>query len=96
MAHAHPPAPSPAAPSPAAPSPRPRALVRMAVSVTYPYLLGGGVGYLALTALSRDLSLMFAGALLVLYGAALGKVVQGQTERETAMTPGTRGTDGAQ
>ncbi len=86
MDHAHHPAPPPTAP------PSPRALVSVAFSVTYPYLLGGGVGYLALTALSRDIGLLFAGALLVLYGTALGKAAQGQTEGETD----TRGTDGAQ
>jgi len=92
MDHAHHPAPPPTAPPP----PRARALVGVAFSVTYPYLLGGGVGYLALTALSRDIGLMFAGALLVLYGTALGKAAQGQTGGETAMTTETRGTDGAQ
>jgi len=58
--------------------------------VTYPYLLGGGVGYLALTTVSRDIALMFAGALLVLYGTALSKVLQGQ--RQTVA----RGADGAE
>jgi len=57
---------------PAAASARTRALVGTALRVTYPYLLGGGSGYLALTVVSRDLSLMCAGALLVLYGAGLG------------------------
>jgi len=62
-----------------APAPvRARALVGTIARVTYPYLLGGGVGYLALTVVSRDLSLMCAGALLVLYGAALSKALQGQ------------------
>jgi len=84
MAHADRPAPPVAAPL----SARARAFVGTVSRVTYPYLLGGGVGYLALTALSRDLSLMFVGALLVLYGAALSKAVQGQT--------GARGADGAQ
>ncbi len=83
MAHADRPAPPVAAPL----SARARALVGTVARVTYPYLLGGGVGYLALTTVSRDLSLMFAGALLVLYGAALSKALQGQT--------GTRGADGA-
>jgi len=46
--------------------------------VTYPYLLGGVVGYLALTVVSRDIALMCAGALLVLYGTALSKALQGQ------------------
>jgi len=86
MAHAHQPAPPPAAPPP----PRARALVGVAFSVTYPYLLGGGVGYLALTVVSRDIALMFAGALLVLYGAALSKAVQGPRRIEA------RGADGAQ
>ncbi len=90
MAHADRPAPLVLAPLPA--RVRARALVGVAVSVTYPYLLGGGVGYLALTALSRDIGLLFAGALLVLYGTALGKAAQGQTGGET----NTRGTDGAQ
>jgi len=88
MAHADRPAPPPAAPlTPRARArARARALVGVAVSVTYPYLLGGLVGYLALITVSRDLSLMFAGALLVLYGAALSKAVQGQA--------GARGADG--
>jgi len=84
MVHAHRPVPPAAAP----PSPRARALIGVAVRVTYSYLLGGGVSYLALTALSRDIGLMFAGALLVLYGAALSKAVQSQGQ--TAM----RGADG--
>ncbi len=77
------------------PDPRPRAaraLVGTVLRVTYPYLLGGGGGYLALTALSRDLSLMFAGALLVLYGAALAKALPGQGRTGAQ---GERGTDGA-
>ncbi len=81
------------APPPAAPPPRARALVSAAFSVTYPYLLGGGGGYLALTALSRDLSLMFAGALLVLYGAALAKALPGHGQTEARDE---RGADGAQ
>jgi len=67
-----------------------RALVGTALRVTYPYLLGGGIGYLALTVVSRDIALMYAGALLVLYGAALSKALQvpaGENER---------GIDGAQ
>ena len=93
MAHDDRPTPPPAlvAPPPLAPRDA-RALVGTVARVTYPYLLGGGVGYLALTVVSRDLSLMGAGALLVLYGAALSKALQGQGpagENE-------RGTDGAQ
>ena len=74
MAHANQPTPPAAVPAPA----RTRALIGTVLRVTYPYLLGGGIGYLALTVVSRDLSLMFAGALLVLYGAALSKALQGQ------------------
>jgi len=74
MAHADRPTPSVAAPS----SSRVRALVGLVARVTYPYLLGGGLGYLLLTVVSHDLGLMFAGALLVLYGAALSKAVQRQ------------------
>ena len=77
MAHADRPTPSVAAPSP----PRVRALVGAVARVTYPYLLGGGSGYLLLTVVSHDIGLMFAGALLVLYGAALAKAVQGLPER---------------
>jgi len=88
MDHAHHPAPPPTA----SPSPRARALVSVAFSVTYPYLLGGGVGYLALTALSRDIALMFAGALLVLYGAALAKALPGHGQTGAR---GERGVDGA-
>jgi len=84
MAHADRPVPPVAAPL----SSHARALVGTVARVTYPYLLGGTVGYLALTTVSRDIALMFAGALLVLYGAALSKAVQGQT--------GARGADGAQ
>ncbi len=84
MTHATPPTPPAAALAPS----RVRALVGTVLRVTYPYLLGGGIGYLALTAVSRDLSLMGAGALLVLYGAALSKALQGQGQ--------TGGTDGAQ
>ncbi len=83
MAHATQPTPPAAAPAPA----RARALVGTVARVTYPYLLGGGVGYLALTVVSRDIALMGAGALLVLYGAALSKALQGQGQ--------TGGTDGA-
>jgi len=79
MAHATHPAPSVPA------SARARALVGPVSRVTYPYLLGGGLGYLLLLALSRDLALMFAGALLVLYGAALARAVQGR--RDTDGTP---------
>jgi len=86
MTHATQPLPPAAAPAPA------RALVGTVARVTYPYLLGGGVGYLALTVVSRDLSLMFAGALLVLYGAALSKALQGQGPSSESE----RGTDGAQ
>jgi len=74
MAHATQPTPPVVIPAPA----RARALVGTIARVTYPYLLSGGGGYLALTVVSRDLSLMFAGALLVLYGAALSKGLQGQ------------------
>ncbi len=84
MAHADRPAPPVAAPL----SSRARALVGTVARVTYPYLLGGVVGYLALTVVSRDIALMCAGALLVLYGAALSKALQGQGQ--------TGGTDGAQ
>jgi len=56
--------------------------------VTYPYLLGGVLAYLTLTVVSHDIGLMCAGAVLVLYGAALTKAVQGHAE--------TRGADGAQ
>ncbi len=74
MAHATQPTPPVVIPAPS----RARALVGTALRVTYPYLLGGGVGYLALTVVSRDIALMFAGALLVLYGAALSKALQRQ------------------
>jgi len=67
---------------------RARARVGAALGVTYPYLLGGGLGYLLLTVVSHDLGLLFAGALLVLYGAALSRAVQGPPERG--------GADGAQ
>jgi len=86
MAHADRPTPSVVALSPPSP-PRVRALVGLVSRVTYPYLLGGGLGYLLLTVVSHDLGLMFAGALLVLYGAALSKALQGQA--------GARGADGA-
>jgi len=88
MAHADRPAPSVAAPL----SSRARALVGTVARVTYLYLLGGGIGYLALTVVSRDVGLMFAGALLVLYGAALSKALQGQGPSGESE----RGTDGAQ
>ena len=86
MAHAARPTPSVVALSPPSP-PRVRALVGLVSRVTYPYLLGGGLGYLLLTVLSHDIGLLFAGALLVLYGAALSKALQGQA--------GARGADGA-
>jgi len=89
MAHADRPTPSVAAPSPPSP-PRVRALVGLVSRVTYPYLLGGGLGYLLLTVVSHDLGLLFAGALLVLYGAALSKAVQRQGP------PGRGGSDGAE
>jgi hypothetical protein len=76
-AHPMPPVAAPLSPSP----PRARALVGLAARVTYPYLLGGGLGYLLLTVVSRDIGLLFAGALLVLYGAALSRAVQGPPER---------------
>ncbi len=86
MAHAARPAPPVAAPSPPS-SPRARALVGLVFRVTYPYLLGGGIGYLLLTVVSHDIGLMFAGAILVLYGAALSKAVQGPSERGGADGP---------
>jgi hypothetical protein len=86
MAHATPPTPRAVIPAPA----RTRALVGTALRVTYPYLLGGGIGYLALTVVSRDVGLMFAGALLVLYGAALSKALQGPSGENE------RGANGAQ
>ncbi len=88
MTHADRPAPPVAAPL----SARARALVGTVARVTYPYLLGGGVGYLALTVVSRDIALMLAGALLVLYGAALSKALQGQGQTGAHE----RETDGAQ
>ena len=88
MAHATQPLPPAAAPAPS----RARALVGTALRVTYPYLLGGGVGYLALTVVSRDIALMFTGALLVLYGSALSKALQRQGPSDARE----RGTDGAQ
>jgi len=84
MAHVNRPAPPAAAPS------RAHALAGAALRVTYPYVLGGGVGYLALTVVSRDIALVFAGALLVLYGAALSKALQGPSGAHE------RGADGAQ
>jgi len=87
MAHADRPTPSVAAPFSPSP-PRVRALVGLVSRVTYPYLLGGGLGYLLLTVLSHDLGLLFAGALLVLYGAALSRAVQRQGP------PGRGGADG--
>jgi len=77
MAHADHPMPPVVTPLPPSP-PRARALVGLVSRVTYPYLLGGGLGYLLLTVVSRDLGLLFAGALLVLYGAALSRAVQRQ------------------
>jgi len=74
MAHATQPTPPVVIPAPS----RARALVGTVARVTYPYLLGGVVGYLALTVVSRDIALMCAGALLVLYGTALRKALQGQ------------------
>ncbi len=87
MARAIPPTP------PAAASARTRALVGAVARVTYPYLLGGGIGYLALTVVSHDIALMFAGALLALYGAALAKALQGQGP--SGARESERGTDGA-
>jgi len=87
MAHATQPTPPAVAPTPT----RARALVGTALRVTYPYLLGGGVGYLALTVAIRDIALMGAGALFVLYGAALSKALQGQGPASAHE----RGTDGA-
>ena len=89
MAHDDLPTPPPSLVAPPAFATRnTRALVGAVARVTYPYVLGGVVGYLALTVVSRDISLMFAGAILVLYGAALSKALQGQGQ--------TGGTDGAQ
>jgi len=88
MTHANQPIPPAAAPAPA----RARALVGTVARVTYPYLLGGGVGYLALTVVSRDIALMCVGALLVLYGTALSKAVQRQGPSDASE----RGTDGTQ
>jgi hypothetical protein len=85
MAHANQPTPPAAVPAPA----RTRALIGTVLRVTYPYLLGGGIGYLALTVVSRDLSLMFAGALLVLYGATLSKALQGPSDARERGTDGT-------
>ncbi len=90
MAHATQPMPPTVAPTPT----RARALAGTVSRVTYPYLLGGGVGYLALTVASRDIALMGAGALLVLYGAALSKGLQGQGSAGAHESE--RGTDGAQ
>jgi len=87
MAHADRPTPSVAAPLSPSP-PRVRARVGLVSRVTYPYLLGGGLGYLLLTVLSHDIGLLFAGALLVLYGAALSRAVQRQGP------PGRGGADG--
>ncbi len=61
-----------------------RALTSTLAHVTYPYLLGGAVGYLALTVVSRDIALMFVGALLVLYGSALSKALQGSAAKRGA------------
>jgi len=84
MTHATQPLPPAAAPAPS----RARALVGTVARVTYPYLLGGG-GYLALIVVSRDIALMFAGAILVLYGSAVSKALQGPSGARE------RGTDGA-
>ncbi len=89
MAHAN----RPASPVAATTPHRGRALVGIASGVTYPYLLGGGVSYLALTVVSRDIGLMFAGALLVLYGFALSKALQGQGPSGAHKSE--RGIDGA-
>ena len=90
MTHVNQPIPPAAAPAPA--RARARALVGTVARVTYPYLLGGGVGYLALTVVSRDIALMCVGALLVLSGAALSKAFQRQGPSDASE----RGTDGAQ
>ncbi len=87
MAHADRPTPSVAAPFSPSP-PRVRALVGLVSRVTYPYLLGGGLGYLLLTVLSHDIGLLFAGALLVLYGAALSRAVQRQGPPERGEADG--------
>ena len=79
MTHADRPTPSGTTPAPPSP-PRVRALVGVVARVTYPYLLGGSVGCLALTVVSRDIALMGVGAFLVLYGVALVKAVQGRPE----------------
>jgi len=92
MAHADHPMPPVVTPLPPSP-PRARALVGLVSRVTYPYLLGGGLGYLALTTVSHDIALMCAGALLVLYGAALSKAVQGLGSPEPE--PEREGADGA-
>ncbi len=73
---------------------RARARVGAALGVTYPYLLGGVLAYLALTVVSRDIALMCAGALLVLYGSAMSKALQGQTQGQTQGQPVARGADG--
>jgi len=88
MAHATQTTPPVVIPAPS----RARALVGTVARVAYPYLLGGGVGYLALTVVSRDIALMFTGALLVLYGSALSKALQRQGPSDARE----RGTDGAQ
>jgi len=93
MAHDDLPTPPPSLVAPPAFAPRTtRALVGAVARVTYPYVLGGVVSYLALTVVSHDISLMFAGAILVLYGAALSKALQGQGPSGARE----RGTDGAQ
>ncbi len=79
---------APHAPRPGAA--RARARVGAALGVTYPYLLGGVLAYLALTVVSRDIALMFTGALLVLYGSAVSKALQGQPQGQ----PVARGADG--
>ena len=78
MAHANRPTP------PVAASARARAYVGLVARVTYPSLLGGVLAYLALTVVSHDLGLMCAGAVLVLYGGALSKAVQGHAETRRA------------
>ncbi len=76
MAHADRPTPPPSRVAPPPRVPRDaRALVGLAARVTYP---GGVLAYLTLTVVSRDIALMGAGAILVLYGAALGTALQRQ------------------
>ncbi len=97
MAHDTPPTPPVAASSPRTV----RALVGLACGVTYPFLVAGVVGYLLLTVVSRDISLMFTGALLALYGSVLSTALQARLPAAHAGTvaarPTRRGeTDGAQ